>query len=86
MTSGSLWNYYRDKTDEVDVKNNAPDGKSFEYKTKIVGETPERLPEPGYPGDADQSAQPPEPSFRVDMNTLVEYLSNFWKSLDLDNL
>ena len=35
MTSGSLWNYYRDKTDDVD--DNASDGKSFEYRTKIVG-------------------------------------------------
>ena len=28
MTSGSLWNYYRDETDDVD--DNALDGKSFE--------------------------------------------------------
>ena len=32
MTSGSLWNYYRD---EIDVINdNASDGRSFTYKTK----------------------------------------------------
>ena len=32
MTSGSLWNYYRD---EIDVINdNALDGRSFTYKTK----------------------------------------------------
>ena len=37
MTSRSLWNYYRDEIDDVD--NNASDGKSFEYKTKIVGKT-----------------------------------------------
>ena len=30
MTSGSLWNYYRDKTD--DVNDNASDGKWFSYK------------------------------------------------------
>ena len=29
MTSGSLWNYYRDEIDDVD--GNASDGKSFEY-------------------------------------------------------
>ena len=34
MTSGRLWNYYREETDDVD--DNASDGKSFEYKTKIV--------------------------------------------------
>ena len=47
MTSESLWNYYRDKIDDVD--DNASDGKLFEYKTKIVGNTPER---PGKEGDA----------------------------------
>ena len=32
MTSGSLWNYYRD---EIDVINdNASDGRSFTYITK----------------------------------------------------
>ena len=34
MTSRSLRNYYRDKTD--DVYDNASDGKSIKYKTKIV--------------------------------------------------
>ena len=32
--------YYRDKID--DVNDNASYGKSFKYKTKIVGKTPER--------------------------------------------
>ena len=32
MTSGTLWNYYRDEVDDVD--DNASDGKSFMYKTK----------------------------------------------------
>ena len=40
MTSRSLWNYYRNEIDDVD--DNASDGKSFECKTKIVGNTPER--------------------------------------------
>ena len=39
MTSGSLWNYYRDETDDVD--NDTSDGKSFNYNTKILGNTPE---------------------------------------------
>ena len=47
MTSGSLWNFYRDEIDDVD--DNASDGRSFEYKTKKVGNTPER---PGNEGDA----------------------------------
>ena len=42
MTSGSIWNSYRNEIDDVD--DNTSDGKSFEYKTKIVGNTP-ALPE-----------------------------------------
>ena len=53
MTSGSLWNYCKNEIDD-----NALDGKSFQYKTKIVGETPARLSQPGNRGDADQSPQP----------------------------
>ena len=34
MISGGLWNYYRDEIDDVD--DSASDGKSFEYKKKIV--------------------------------------------------
>ena len=34
MTSGRLWDYYRNKIDEVDVNNNTSDGKSLEHKTK----------------------------------------------------
>ena len=37
MTSGSLWNNYRKKFDNVN--DNASDGKSFKYKTKIIGKT-----------------------------------------------
>ena len=40
MTSRRLWNYYRDEIDEVG--DSALDGKSYEYKTKIVGKTPEK--------------------------------------------
>ena len=45
MTSGSLWNYYRDEVAAVD--DYASDGKSFEYKTKIVQKPPERPERPG---------------------------------------
>ena len=40
MTSGSLWNCYRDEIDDVD--DNASDSKSFEYKTKIIVKTPKK--------------------------------------------
>ena len=49
MTSGSLLNYCRDKIDNVDVNDSASDG----CKIKIVGETPERLPQARKPGDTD---------------------------------
>ena len=35
MKSGSLWNYGRDKVDNV--SDNASDGKSLKYKTEIKG-------------------------------------------------
>ena len=44
ISSGSLQNCIRDGMGDVDVSDNALDGKSFEYKTKLVGETVERLP------------------------------------------
>lgn len=38
MTSVSLCNYYRYYIDDVDINENVSDGKTFEYKTKIVEE------------------------------------------------
>ena len=35
MISESLWNYYRDEIH--DINDNASDGKSFKYQSKIVG-------------------------------------------------
>ena len=59
------------------VDDNDSDGKSFEYKTKIVGNTPER---PGNEGDANR---PPVPTLHVEVTIPLKYLSNFWKSLNL---
>ena len=47
MTSGSLWNYYRDEIE--DVSDNASYIRSFKYTTKIVGKTPERPEKPERP-------------------------------------
>ena len=58
MISRSLWNYYRDENDGVDDK--ALYGKSFNYKTKIVGKA-----QPGNEGDANQRQQPPVPALNV---------------------
>ena len=37
MTSGILWSYHREEID--DVVNDAAEGKSLKYKTKITGKT-----------------------------------------------
>ena len=81
MTSGRLWNYYRDETDDVD--DNASDGKSFEYKTKMVGKTPQRPPRPVNEGDADRPPHPPVPTSNVEITIPLKYFSSCWRSLDL---
>ena len=52
MTSGSLWNYYRDEIND-DVNENAYNNrinnnetvtsKSFEYETKLIGSTRDKI-------------------------------------------
>ena len=37
-----MWNYYKDEIDDVDVNDSTFDGKSFGYKMKIIGKTPEK--------------------------------------------
>ena len=75
MTSGSLWNYYRDEINYDGNEKNAANNKinnnktktskSFEYKTNIIRSMPD------------------------DNNTLdaqvvfpLKHFSNFWRSLD----
>ena len=69
MTSGSLWNYYRDKIDDVD--DNALDGKSFKYTTKLVGNRPER------PGNERDANRPPVLTLSVEVTIPLKYLSKF---------
>ena len=83
MTSGSLWNYYRNDIDSVDINDNVSVGKSFEYKTKITGKTLESPTQSGNSGDANQLARPPVPNVNVEVTIPLKYLSNFWTSLDL---
>ena len=64
MTSGRWWNYYRDEIDDVD--DNPSDGKSFEYKTKIVGNTPKR----------------PVATLNVEVTIPLKYPSNCQRFLD----
>ena len=63
MTSGSLWNYYRDEIDDVD--DNASNGKSLKYKTRIVGKTPQRPAQPDKDQDGNQEPQPPVPALNL---------------------
>ena len=87
MISGNLWNYYRDEIDDVD--DNASDGKSFKYKTKIVRKTPERSPwPPPAPQNLDgtqppRPLQPAVPTLNVEVTIPLEYLRNFWRFLHL---
>ena len=81
MTSGSLWNYYREEVD--DVYDNAPDGKPFKYKAKIIGKT-EARPKQEDPDQArNQNPQAPILSLNTKVAVPLKYLSNFWRSLVL---
>ena len=75
VTSGSLWNHYRDKIDNIN--DNASDDKSFTYKTEIVGKT---LAQPENEGDANR---PSVPTLNVEVTIPLKYLSNFCILLDL---
>ena len=74
MTSGSLWNYYRDEIydDEKENENNNKlnnktiTSKSFKYKTKMIGSTSDN-----------------ENRLNTEVVVPLKYLSNFWRSLDL---
>ena len=89
MTSGSLSNYYRGKTDDVD--DNASDGKSFRYKSNIIGKIEARPNQPAQTeGSADQHGnlpprldQPPIPPLNTEVVVRLKHLSNFWRSLHL---
>ena len=69
MTSGSLWNYYRDEIGNVD--NYASDGKSFKYKRKTVGKTPER------PETPERPLKSPETTLNDEVTIPLKCLCNF---------
>ena len=81
-TSGSLWNYYRDKlTDETNDNNglnkNVINSKSFKYKTSITRSTYNvAATAEGY--DANK-----EGTKKVEIAVPLKYLSNFWRTLDI---
>ena len=75
MTSGSLWNYYRDKISDDANENDAATNKinnnktirskSFEYKTKLI-----------------RSTSNDNNTLDAEVVAPLKYLSNFWRSLD----
>ena len=75
LTSGSLWNYYREKVNDDPNENNVAGNKinnnktiaskSFEYKTKLIGSTPN-----------DNN------TLNVEVVVPLKNLSNFWRYLD----
>ena len=71
VTSGCLWNYCKDKIDNIN--DNASDGKSFKYKTKIV----ERSENPG------DASRPAVPTLNIEVTIPLKYLSKFCRFLDL---
>ena len=76
ITSGSLWNYYRDEINDDENKNDANENivnsnktttsQSFKYKTKIIEGTPDN-------GN----------TLNVEVVVPLKYLSNFCRSFDL---
>ena len=80
MTSRSLSNYYRDEVD--DIRDNASDGKSFDYKAKYQENQKEDL-QPGNAGHVDPPARAPVPKLRVETTIPLNYLSNLLRSLTL---
>ena len=75
MTSGSLWNYYRDEVNDNANENNADNygknnnktirSKSLKYKAKIIG-----------------SMTNDNKTLDAEIVVPLKYLSNFWRSLD----
>ena len=74
-TSRSLWNYCTDQIDNIN--DNASDGKSFIYSTKIVRKTP------APPGNEGAANLPEVPTLNVKVTKSLKYLNNFSRFLDL---
>ena len=69
MTLGSLWDYHRDKID--DVYDNISDGKSFAYETKILGKTPKIWSR----SEGDEN-RPPAPTLNVEVTIPFKFATD----------
>ena len=82
ITSGKLWNYYRDEIDGAD--DDVSDGKSFEYKTKLIGNTPVWPTLTATPPWSTDGTQPPwqqqlpTPPLNTKITIPFKHFSNFW--------
>ena len=74
---------YKTKNEIDDVDDNTSEGKSFKYKTKIIGRTEARPSHPGSYGGANWPRQPPIPPLNTEVTNPLSYLTNFWRFLDL---
>ena len=65
------------------VNDNTSDDESFKYTTKITRKTHASPTQLANEGDANQPARPQVPSLNLAVTISLEYLYNFWRSLDL---
>ena len=73
-TTGSLWNYYRDESNNPPADNYNADPianyASFKYKSSITGKTPHNYNDDNITND-------------VEIVVPLKYLRNFWRTLDM---
>ena len=91
-TSGSLWNYYRDKladdtNDNNNPNRNAINSKSLKYKTSIIGSTynvPRRITDAdGNSANNPNYDQNKRGTKEVEIAVPLKHLGNFWNSLNI---
>ena len=88
MISGNLWNYYKDQINNDNDDDNASDGKSLRYKTKIIAQKEARPARPAQPTENSNGSQPPQPvqlpilPLNTEVTIPLKYLSNSWRFLD----
>ena len=79
-TTGSLWNYYRDKPNDFPAKNcNAnliTNSESFKYKTSVTGKTSKANQENGENTEQENT----KTKKNIEIVVSLKHLSNFWRT------
>ena len=79
-TTGSLWNYYRDKPNDFPAKNcNAnliTNSESFKYKTSVTGKTSKANQENGENTEQENT----KTKKKIEIVVSLKHLSNFWRT------